>query len=936
MSKNTGTLITDSVRPYDSSDTYAVAYANELQGGFQTVANDAARNAIPVGRQSDGMVVNVLNSASAGGIRQAYQLSSTTWIPFIDTSLSTSLLSEISTRLSVDISLSSSIVSVGAGVSSLSSVLSSEISTRLSVDKSLSISLSTEISTRLSVDISLSSSIGAGVSSLSSVLSSEISTRLSVDKSLSTSLSTEISIRLSVDISLSTSLSTEISVRLSVDTSLSSSVDSVGDDVTSLSSVLSSEISTRLSVDKSLSISLSSEISTRFNQVTSLSAVISSGGIAGVTSLSTALATEISTRLSADKSLSTTINTKAPIINPTFQDNITLDMYSASGDTGLTFSLNGNLGTIVDDSNIGVKNASHPSNVNPGDFNIQTYNSSTGNVRIGRIGTGQVYINNDISISGNSTYYESMYSPTFYSGFGGSGWKLDTTDSGNITLTVDDLYVRNAMNVYELVINKIRATNGSLWVSDSTKISGVTNYGGTPTNWHCIVDTAEGEFNQSFLTNDIIRCQVWNGSGIKYYSAHVTNIDAGGTYFECYVIDGSDAPAANDVVVRVGNSINTNRQGSLYLTADDSGAPYLDVLNGVTGASFANCTKVRLGNLAGITDVTFGGTLSGYGMYSQNVYLTGAINATSGLIGGWTINSTYLAKDVTGGAGMAPNDFPFYAGSNYANRTGATFRVDTGGTMTSTAGLIGGWTINSTYLAKNVSNGAGMAPNDYPFYAGSNYANRTGATFRVDTGGTMTSTAGSIGGWTINSTYLAKDVDNGAGMAPADYPFYAGSNYANRSSAEFKVDTGGTLTAVDAVITGTIIYSYTIGNSPWITNVAQVDSTSTSYYKCKVITLGPNVAPQGRTLRIYYQYKAASGSWPVYAQIRKNGVVYGAEEETTNTSWAYWSQDLTFNANDAIELWAHTTNASYPVSVQNLEIRGSCSTALTEVTGTSS
>jgi hypothetical protein len=40
---------------------------------------------------------------------------------------------------------------------------------------------------------------------------------------------------------------------------------------------------------------------------------------------------------------------------------------------------------------------------------------------------------------------------------------------------VDYLVVRKAMHVFELVVNKISATNGSLWVTDSAKIDSVYN-----------------------------------------------------------------------------------------------------------------------------------------------------------------------------------------------------------------------------------------------------------------------------------------------------------------------------------------------------------------------------------------------------------------------------------------------------------------------------
>ena len=60
----------------------------------------------------------------------------------------------------------------------------------------------------------------------------------------------------------------------------------------------------------------------------------------------------------------------------------------------------------------------------------------------------------------------SLSSPEFASGFGGYGWRLDADTN---TLTVDNLVVRKVMYVYEMVINQISATNGSLWVSNSVK-----------------------------------------------------------------------------------------------------------------------------------------------------------------------------------------------------------------------------------------------------------------------------------------------------------------------------------------------------------------------------------------------------------------------------------------------------------------------------------
>ena len=75
-----------------------------------------------------------------------------------------------------------------------------------------------------------------------------------------------------------------------------------------------------------------------------------------------------------------------------------------------------------------------------------------------------VGVEKDIVING------SIGSPNFASGFGGYGWRMDADTN---TLTIDNLVVRKLMQVYELVVNKISATNGSLWVSNAGKVTNV-------------------------------------------------------------------------------------------------------------------------------------------------------------------------------------------------------------------------------------------------------------------------------------------------------------------------------------------------------------------------------------------------------------------------------------------------------------------------------
>lgn len=77
-----------------------------------------------------------------------------------------------------------------------------------------------------------------------------------------------------------------------------------------------------------------------------------------------------------------------------------------------------------------------------------------------RVGTG------DIITDG------SLGSSMFASGLTGYGWRLNSDTN---TLEIDNLIVRGVLNVFELVANKVSATNGALWITDSFEIEKVHN-----------------------------------------------------------------------------------------------------------------------------------------------------------------------------------------------------------------------------------------------------------------------------------------------------------------------------------------------------------------------------------------------------------------------------------------------------------------------------
>lgn len=59
-------------------------------------------------------------------------------------------------------------------------------------------------------------------------------------------------------------------------------------------------------------------------------------------------------------------------------------------------------------------------------------------------------------------------SETFTSGFVGTGWAVQRSrTTGNVTATFDEVVVRRRLRVYEMEVQRTRATDGSLWISDS-------------------------------------------------------------------------------------------------------------------------------------------------------------------------------------------------------------------------------------------------------------------------------------------------------------------------------------------------------------------------------------------------------------------------------------------------------------------------------------
>lgn len=310
----------------------------------------------------------------------------------------------------------------------------------------------------------------------------------------------------------------------------------------------------------------------------------------------------------------------------------------------------------------------------------------------------------------------------------------------------------------------------------------------------------------------------------------------------------------------IGNwNIGTDSSKSLYYGNQTPGATDSNLVLSTSSATNSNAIG---GSGTGLHWFISAGKVFG-------VTIDGALYSTSGHIGGWTIDENNL-KSSSGtvglkGSGTADTDVVFWAGN--ATPGGAPFRVTRAGALTATSGTIGGWTIDANNLKSSSGTvglkGSGSTDTDVVFWAGN--ATSTSAPFRVTRAGALTATSATFGGsngititsskvtlgsncsisWnnvsdtgnvanisdipttaqitqitkdTVTTTYVnalnvtAKDISATtiSGKTLSGNTISGGS--INIGNGKFTVDTNGVLTATGATISGKITISDTTSN----------------------------------------------------------------------------------------------------------------------------
>ena len=300
----------------------------------------------------------------------------------------------------------------------------------------------------------------------------------------------------------------------------------------------------------------------------------------------------------------------------------------------------------------------------------------------------------------------------FVSGYAaGSGWSVYSTLVNKVkkwTLEIDNLVVRSALKVYEMVVSQLVGENDNRIFAAMAEVVSLNKK-----TFYLYISTKEEKMLNPFRKGDVLECQQFNTDGAsvsKHYRLTVQSV-ADGTIkynkemcvrlsfqnFTDLTNNGGTADAlvtAGDTLVRVDSTSDESRKGIVGITSVGEKTPYLDVIYGKTTET--NPLKVRMGNLSGVTDENFGGALSGWGLYAENAYLKGQVHAESGYFKGeiqatsGTFNGTVNATDGTFKGRIEADEGHFNNGT-FDNATVT-------GTITATAGKIAGYTIEGNML----------------------------------------------------------------------------------------------------------------------------------------------------------------------------------------------------------------------------------------------
>ena len=274
---------------------------------------------------------------------------------------------------------------------------------------------------------------------------------------------------------------------------------------------------------------------------------------------------------------------------------------------------------------------------------------------------------------------------------GVQGWRITAANNGEAEF--EKVTVRGTLATTVFEKESVNAVGGQLYVANSTIISQSAQLSTSATTMS--VANVGG-----FVADEIISAKKVSDTGfmteyMKIESASRDNPTSDKDFSgKLYVVRGysGSLPGTNDTG-SLGDAaqssqtyengqviVSTGKVGTGYIrlnaNPNDSTTPYIDIVERTGSAIYDVDLKARLGDLSGLSSgLLYGNTSPGFGLFTENVFLQGAITATTGSFTGIVWIETDVNNKMALGTNVQSTNDGIYLNDNNYWYTNDKFRI---------------------------------------------------------------------------------------------------------------------------------------------------------------------------------------------------------------------------------------------------------------------
>jgi hypothetical protein len=265
-----------------------------------------------------------------------------------------------------------------------------------------------------------------------------------------------------------------------------------------------------------------------------------------------------------------------------------------------------------------------------------TITSSIGLIGGWHIGTTKLSSSN-LVIDSAGELRTSDFTSSLLPGSAGRGWRIKSSGEAEF----ENAQIRGTLNTAVFEKQSVNVVGGQLLVSNGTTVTGSSLvFAGTTT---IPVKNADG-----FVVNEYIISKATGSTGFTTETMKITGVNTTSNPNTLTVTRNADGGGTIPTMSagQVLASAGVSQSGYIHLNAapSDAATPYIDIIERTGSNAQSIKRRARLGDLSGVAGEGPVPADPGFGLYSENVYLSGTITASAGKIADWEINSDFIRK----------------------------------------------------------------------------------------------------------------------------------------------------------------------------------------------------------------------------------------------------------------------------------------------------